>query len=795
MTNKTPVYHDHFTPKVTLTDPVSMPDASGFLWNRKMMLQMNCRGYATSQFMQPEPAKYANGPVQEAGGFMQPEPHYFSHHPGRFFYVRESGQCFSLPYEPMRVPLQQFAFSQLKDAIEWRVEHNGIRFVLTLRLPVDQTIELWKVEIENMRSESCKLEFVPHFSIGYMSWMNQSAEFDASLDAIVAQKITPYQKIEDYYKQQHFAEMTFLATDQQVKNWCASSRAFEGEGGLHNPDALKLQSLGNQKALYEIPSATLMHDVFLSPGGKRVLHYVFGAARDKDEIKQIKADFLDNPDGFERAAQAFQQYLGSGEGCISVKTPEPQFDQFINTWLPRQVFYHGDVNRLTTDPQTRNFLQDHMGMIYLDPERFPSAMMLALSQQKHNGAMPDGILLNEQAELKYINQVPHSDHCVWLPLSLNAYLNETGDKDFLNRRVAFQDSGEEASVFQHLQLAMGWLLEKLDARNLSLIAQGDWCDPMNMVGHQGKGVSCWLSLATVWAFSTWGEICRWAGQGDAAENWEHHAQSIRQAVNEYLWDGNWYARGINDDGRIFGVSEDQEGRIYLNPQSWSLLSETADNVQQELLLSQVSRQLDTPFGFMMLAPAYTRMDEGIGRLTQKFPGVAENGAVYNHAAAFFIFSLYQIGRSELAFEQLRTMLITQDNLQSTGQLPVFIPNYYRGAFYQHPEAAGRSSQLFNTGTVAWLYRTVVEQLFGIKGDKGELVIEPQLPAHWPKVKLARTFRQARFNIEIVRTDTGERKMWVDGTLSASSRVTNIQPGANYQIRLEIPHLNNGLKDQ
>ena len=31
--------------------------------------------------------------------------------------------------------------------------------------------------------------------------------------------------------------------------------------------------------------------------------------------------------------------------------------------------------------------------------------------------MPDGIILHEAAELKYINQVPHTDHCVWLPIA------------------------------------------------------------------------------------------------------------------------------------------------------------------------------------------------------------------------------------------------------------------------------------------------------------------------------------------------------------------------------------------
>ena len=49
-----------------LTSPTALPKAGGFLWNRRMMIQVTCRGYATAQFMQPEPAKYAHAP--EPGG-------------------------------------------------------------------------------------------------------------------------------------------------------------------------------------------------------------------------------------------------------------------------------------------------------------------------------------------------------------------------------------------------------------------------------------------------------------------------------------------------------------------------------------------------------------------------------------------------------------------------------------------------------------------------------------------------------------------------------------------------------
>lgn len=75
-------------------------------------------------------------------------------------------------------------------------------------------------------------------------------------------------------------------------------------------------------------------------------------------------------------------------------------DNLVNHWLLRQVFSHGGINRLTTDPHTRNSLQGHMGMAYLQPATARAALLQALSQQEPSVAMPDGILQVEGAELK-----------------------------------------------------------------------------------------------------------------------------------------------------------------------------------------------------------------------------------------------------------------------------------------------------------------------------------------------------------------------------------------------------------
>ena len=65
-------------------------------------------------------------------------------------------------------------------------------------------------------------------------------------------------------------------------------------------------------------------------------------------------------------------------GGVRIETPDADLDNFVNNWLPRQVFYHGDVNRLSTDPQTRNYLQDNMGMSFIKPSVMRKAFRVIL---------------------------------------------------------------------------------------------------------------------------------------------------------------------------------------------------------------------------------------------------------------------------------------------------------------------------------------------------------------------------------------------------------------------------------
>ncbi len=777
--------------ELVLNSPTAKPKTSSFLWNKNMVTHVNCRGYIRSQYMEPEPSKYSYGPNMEAKTFIQPEQPFYTEHPGRFFYIKDNdtGEVFSAPYEPMRVPLDKFEFCAGLADVKWSIEKLGLEINLSLSLTKDMNVELWHFEITNKTASSRNVSVFACFSIGYMSWMNQSASFNSELNAIVAKSITPYQKVEDYFKNRHLKDNTFLISNTSPQRWCCSFDDFVGEGGLTQPDAVMDGELNNKQVNYEMPVAAMQYDLILDSDNSKSLKFVFGPSNDEEEIQHIKSRLLGS--GFEQAIKQYTSYINQVEQGVKIRSNKPELDHFVNYWLPRQVFYHGDVNRLTTDPQTRNFVQDAMGLLYLKPDVTRERLLFAIAQQHSSGEMPDGILLSDEAELKYINQVPHADHCAWVPICLLAYLEETNDTDILNQTLGYADApNKQHTVAEHVELAIEWLLSNTNEQGLSFISQGDWCDPMNMVGYKGKGVSSWLTMATSYALSCWLKINEhYCDSKNMTQIQEYHVclQLLNERIVEHFKHGDWFGRGITDDGRLFGIADDSEGQIFLNPQTWAILCGAVNDDALKPLLAQVNQRLLSPHGVQMLAPSFTQMVEDIGRVTQKSAGVAENGSVYNHAAAFFAYALYQIGESEQGLEILMRMIgPTQPNV-GYDQLPSFIPNYYRGAYLQFPDYAGRSSQLFNTGTVAWVYRCINEELCGVKGEGLGAIIEPKIPASWQEFSYQRPFRGATLDVVVSRSPSVSRqKLTVDGVVQSANRIDYVQPGHDYKIKVVLP---------
>ena len=772
--------------EIALHSSTALPAATGYLWNSQMLLNMSCQGYANVHFMQPEPATYTSGPALEAKTFLQPEHQYYPGHPGRFFYFNDKNSYFSAPYAPVKRVADAFVFTISSEKITWQIKQGPWQIDLEVMLAGDEVAEVWSLTIKNLVDQPHTLQVWPCFNIGNQSWMNQSADFDSTLNAIVADKVTPYQKTADYLKQRRFKEKTFFASSQVPDSWTTSLADFLGEGDWQYPQSLDQQRLNQAPAIYCSPVACMQFELAFEPQQSKSFTFVFGAAKSNSDIQSLLDRFCNEQGVVENKRRIAANQL-KWRDAFTLTSPDRDFNHFVNHWLTRQVYYHGETNRLTTDPQTRNYLQDGMGMCFVEPSKMREALLTTLSQQSVDGEIPDGVLLHPDAELKYINQVPHTDHAAWVPICLKVYLDETNDFAMLDEVLPFADSSETATVWEHIQRAMTSLQINLDSRGLSLISQGDWCDPMNMVGHLGKGVSSWLSMATSWSFQQWSQICHDFDKRKASDYWHQMAIKLNAKINDYFWQEQWYARGITDRGRTFGTALDTEGRIFLNPQSWAMLCGAADSKKMPQLQQAVSEQLMTQFGPQMLAPAYTHMHEDVGRLTQKFPGVAENGAIYCHAAAFYIYALAKQGQIDTALAILKMLIPDEGSCEQRGQLPNYIPNYYRGAAQLYPSECGRSSRLFNTGTVAWLMRTIIEGICGFQGHKDGLKIEPKLPTSWDKLSVNRRFRSHQIHLDIRRGDhRGGSIVSMEGRTIRDNTLTLPHSSSNLHIDVVLP---------
>ncbi len=100
-------------------------------------------------------------------------------------------------------------------------------------------------------------------------------------------------------------------------------------------------------------------------------------------------------------------------------------------------------------------------------------------------------------------------------------------------------------------------------------------------------------------------------------------------------------------------------------------------------IAAIRKRLFAPGAFAREAEAYAH-----------YVQLAEGCSCYNHAAAFYAYGLYTERKADRAFAVLRNMIPGPDpaDYLQRGQLPVFIPNYYRGGhkLFLAPRAAQAS---------------------------------------------------------------------------------------------------------
>ncbi|MBC7765446.1 MAG: glycosyl transferase, partial [Hyphomonadaceae bacterium] len=342
----------------------------------------------------------------------------------------------------------------------------------------------------------------------------------------------------------------------------------------------------------------------------------------------------------------------------------------------------------------------------------------------------------------------YADGPVWIAPAVYSYIAETGDDAILDLDVPYFDEGS-SSVWEHMLTAVRFLYNDRGEHGLCHIHDGDWCDTAHLLGKKGIGEGVWLSIALYNTLQTVIEIAHGTGRLAVLPELMAMAEDIKEKVNEHGWDGDWYLIAYNDEGRKIGSHESEEGKLFLNPQSWAVLSGIAPYERVQKCFEAIDKKLDTWIGPLLLTPAFTKKDITIGSITGFHPGTIENGACYCHAASFKIVADCKAGRGEQAYETLMKIVPggTADDMNEQADCP---PYAFTNCRYspEHPYLAGRFLNTWITGTVSWCWQAMTEWILGVRKTLDGLLIDPCIPAKWEGFTVSREYRGTIYHIEV-----------------------------------------------
>ena len=290
-----------------------------------------------------------------------------------------------------------------------------------------------------------------------------------------------------------------------------------------------------------------------------------------------------------------------------------------------------------------------------------------------------------------------------------------------------------ANVYEHGARAIDHSLAT-GAHGLPLMGTGDWNDGMNRVGHEGRGESVWLAWFLCSVVERYAPFAVARGEHARAESWQAARRGWMAALHSSGWDGAWFRRAFFDNGAPLGSSVNEECRIDLIAQAWSVLSGASDDAHTKQAMQSLEDQLhDEPAGLLrLLYPPLAHSENNPGYIQAYPPGVRENGGQYSHAAVWALMAQALSGDNEAAWESFEGLSPAHRAAHPVrGPLYELEPYVMAGDIYGAAPYVGRGGWSWYTGSAAWLHRASVETLLGlaVRGDR--LCLTPRVPASWP----------------------------------------------------------------
>jgi N,N'-diacetylchitobiose phosphorylase len=699
--------------------------------------------------------------------------------PGHYVYLRDhgTGDYWSISWQPVGKDLEKAKY-QCRHGLSYSrflCDYREIHAEQTMFIPVDDDVELWDVRIRNTGREPRDLSLFSYleFSFHHIEIDNQNLQM--SLYASGSNYADGVIEYDFFYEPWTFH---YFTADVEPDSYDSMRDSFLGSYRTEtNPIAVEQGLCNSSHELGGNHCGALHKRLVIAPGEEVRVIFMLGIGP-RSKGKETKRKYSEHS-AVDKAFQELRDYWQKKFAVFQCKTPHQGLDTMVNTWNLYQaetcVVWSRFASFIEVGGRTglgyRDTSQDVMSVVHTNPGKCRQRIIELLKGQVSEGYGlhlfdPDWFDPEKQKAPKFksptiahppdrkslIHGIEHvcSDDALWLVVSICEYVKETGELALFDEVVPFADAGE-ATVYEHLKRALDFSARQVGRTGICKGLRADWNDCLNL----GGGESAMVSFMHHWALRAFVEAARHLGRKADVAAYCALADKVRQACERELWDGEWYIRGITAKGLKVGTHNSEEGKVFIESNTWAVVSDTASTERGRLCMDAVDKYLYSKYGLHLLWPAFSKPNDDIGFVGRVYRGIKENGAIFSHPNPWAIIAECKLGRGSRAMKFYDSLLpYNQNDMIEIREAEPY--SYCQFVMGRDHTAFGRARHPWLTGSGGWNYTAVTRWILGVRLSFEGMVIDPCIPTGWREFQVVRRWRDATFNIT-VRNPEGVEK--------------------------------------